>query len=102
MDRYSRQILFPRIGQEGQNRLAKARVAVVGCGALGSLHCEMLTRAGIGSLTIIDRDYVDWTNLQRQSLYDEQDAGQGLPKAVAAGRHLRSINSQLNLTEIVD
>ncbi len=92
-ERYSRQILFPSIGETGQQRICDARVAIVGCGALGSFQAESLARAGVGSLRIIDRDYVDASNLQRQWLYTEADAQAGTPKAVAATRRLRELNS---------
>jgi molybdopterin-synthase adenylyltransferase len=92
-DRYSRQIRFREIGEEGQRRLGKARVAVVGCGALGSTQAELLARAGVGFLRLIDRDYLEWSNLQRQSLYDEKDAAESLPKAAAAAERLKAINS---------
>jgi molybdopterin-synthase adenylyltransferase len=95
--RYSRQVLFSGIGAEGQRRLRQSRVLLVGCGALGSVMAEILVRAGIGCLTIADRDYVDESNLQRQSLYTEADCSSGLPKAVAAARHLAEINSQTEL-----
>ena len=86
-ERYSRQILFPGIGSEGQGRLAQARVAIVGCGATGSTLAGLLARAGVGTLRIIDRDYVEASNLQRQSLFDEADAAASLPKAAAAARN---------------
>lgn len=101
MERYSRQILFQPIGREGQENLMKGRVLLVGCGALGSVLAEILTRAGIGRLTLCDRDYVDESNLQRQSLFTESDVRLGLPKAVAAARHLREINHQVELDERV-
>src|SRR5579862_6870980 len=91
-ERYSRQILFPGIGEKGQLRLLDARVAVAGCGALGSFQAGALARAGVGFLRIVDRDYVELSNLQRQWLFDECDAEQGLPKAVAAGRKIAAIN----------
>ena len=94
-ERYSRQILFPGIGPEGQQRLASSRVAVVGCGATGSALAALLARAGVGSLRIIDRDYVEPSNLQRQSLFDEADAAESLPKAVAAARRIASFNSDV-------
>ena len=94
-ERYSRQILFRGIGTEGQKRLAAARVAIVGCGATGSALAELLARAGIGTLRIIDRDYVEPSNLQRQSLFDEQDATESLPKAIAAARKIAAFNSQI-------
>jgi molybdopterin/thiamine biosynthesis adenylyltransferase len=93
-DRYSRQILFPGIGAGGQARLAAARVAIVGCGATGSALASLLSRAGVGLLRIIDRDYVEESNLQRQSLFDEQDAAQSLPKAIAAAAKIAHANSQ--------
>lgn len=93
-DRYSRQILFPGIGEEGQQRLREAIAAVVGCGALGSFHAGALARAGVGRLILIDRDFVEWSNLQRQWLYEESDAREALPKAVAAARALARINSE--------
>lgn len=93
--RYSRQILFRGIGAEGQRRLAAARVAIVGCGATGSALAGLLARAGVGTLRIIDRDYVEPSNLQRQSLFDEKDAGESLPKAIAAARKIASFNSQI-------
>lgn len=94
-ERYSRQILFAPIGAQGQERLAQAKVVVVGCGAIGASVCTLLARAGIGSLRIIDRDYVETSNLQRQLLFDEEDARQSLPKAEAAARKLRLINSEV-------
>jgi adenylyltransferase/sulfurtransferase len=99
--RYSRQELFAGIGPQGQARIRKARVLVVGCGALGSSLAETMTRAGVGSLTIVDRDYVEESNLQRQSLFEEEDAARGLPKAAAAERHLRRINSDVTVRGIV-
>jgi adenylyltransferase/sulfurtransferase len=92
-ERYSRQILFSGIGEEGQERLCGSRAAVVGCGALGSFHAAALARAGVGGLVLIDRDYVETSNLQRQWLYEEADAADGLPKAIAARRALARINS---------
>lgn len=96
-ERYSRQILFPGIGEAGQRRLAEARAAVVGCGALGSQQASLLVRAGVGEVALIDRDFVEESNLQRQTLYDEQDAAERLPKAVAAAAHLRQANSAVRL-----
>ncbi len=92
-ERYSRQILFRGIGAEGQRKLAGARVAIVGCGATGSALAGLLARAGVGTLRIIDRDYVEPSNLQRQSLFDEQDAAESLPKAIAAARKIAGFNS---------
>jgi molybdopterin/thiamine biosynthesis adenylyltransferase len=94
-ERYSRQISFHGIGAEGQRRLAAARVAIVGCGATGSALAGLLARAGIGTLRIIDRDYVEPNNLQRQSLFDEKDATESLPKAIAAARKIAALNSQI-------
>jgi len=101
-ERYSRQILFPGIGEAGQEKLRASHVAVVGCGALGSFQAEALARAGVGRITIIDRDYVECSNLQRQWLYDEADAEAALPKAVAAERALARINSSVRVNGIVD
>ena len=94
-ERYSRQVLFPGIGREGQSRLAAARVAMVGCGATGSALASLLARAGVGTIRIIDRDYVEPSNLQRQSLFDEADAAESLPKAIAAARKISAFNSQI-------
>jgi adenylyltransferase/sulfurtransferase len=94
-ERYSRQVLFLGIGREGQQKLAIARVALVGCGATGSALASLLARAGVGTIRIIDRDYVEPSNLQRQSLFDEADAAQSLPKAIAAARKISAFNSQI-------
>ena len=96
-DRYSRQILFPGIGAEGQSRLAHAHAAVIGCGATGAAAASLLARAGVGRLTLIDRDYVEPSNLQRQILFDESDALAALPKAEAARRKLATFNSTLQV-----
>ena len=96
-DRYSRQILFSAIGPEGQRKLSAARVALVGCGATGSVFATLLARSGVGMLRIIDRDYVESSNLQRQSLFDENDACESLPKAIAAARHIADFNSQISV-----
>lgn len=101
-DRYSRQILFKGIGAEGQSRIRNARVAVVGCGALGTCSSEMLVRAGIGALVLVDRDFVELSNLHRQSLFTEDDARRGLPKAIAAERILSQINSEVAIRALVD
>lgn len=93
--RYSRQILFGGIGQMGQQRLIEASVAIVGCGATGSALASLLARAGTGRLRIIDRDYVEPSNLQRQTLFDEADAAESVPKAIAAARKIASFNSQI-------
>lgn len=94
-DRYSRQVLFQGIGAEGQRKLTASRIAIVGCGATGSAVAGLLARAGVGTLRIIDRDYVDLSNLQRQSLFDESDAADSLPKAIAAARKIAAFNSQI-------
>ncbi len=96
-DRYSRQILFHGIGPEGQSRLALARVGVVGCGATGTISSSLLARAGIGHLRLIDRDFVEPSNLQRQILFDEADALATTPKAAAARDKLRQANSAIEL-----
>jgi molybdopterin-synthase adenylyltransferase len=96
-DRYSRQILFAGIGAAGQQRLATAHVAIVGCGAMGASSASLLSRAGIGTLTLIDRDFVESSNLQRQILYDEADALESLPKAEAARRHIARFNSNVTV-----
>ncbi|HUO59159.1 MAG TPA: ThiF family adenylyltransferase [Candidatus Acidoferrales bacterium] len=96
-DRYSRQILFAGIGAEGQEKLAESRIAIVGCGATGSALSSLLVRAGVGWVRVIDRDYIEPSNLQRQVLFDEQDAAESLPKAVAAARKLRQINSDVTV-----
>jgi adenylyltransferase/sulfurtransferase len=100
-ERYSRQILFPGLGAAGQQRLLDARVVVVGCGALGSFQAGALARAGVGFLKIIDRDYVELSNLQRQWLFDQCDVEQGLPKSIAAARHLAAINSDIQIEPVV-
>lgn len=101
-ERYSRQVLFAGIGAEGQRKIGAARVALIGAGALGSVAAELLVRAGVGFVRIIDRDFVELSNLQRQSLYDEDDVRQNLPKAVAAAAKLRRINSTVQIEGIVD
>jgi adenylyltransferase/sulfurtransferase len=101
-ERYSRQILFRGIGAEGQRRLSAARVAIVGCGATGSALASLLARAGVGTLRIIDRDYVEASNLQRQSLFEESDAAESLPKAVAAARKIAAFNSEIAVESRVE
>lgn len=96
-DRYSRQILFPPVGPEGQRRLTRSAVTIVGCGATGSAMAGLLVRAGVGRLRIVDRDYVEPSNLQRQSLFDEKDAADSLPKAIAAARKLLTFNSAVTV-----
>jgi adenylyltransferase/sulfurtransferase len=97
MNRYHRQELLPQIGAEGQQRLARSRVLLIGCGALGTVMADQLARAGVGSLRIVDRDLVEWTNLQRQVLFDESDARDRTPKAIAAAKRLREINSSIEI-----
>jgi adenylyltransferase/sulfurtransferase len=101
IDRYHRQVLLPQIGPAGQARLAAARVLVVGCGALGTVIAEQLARAGVGTLVLVDRDVVEWTNLQRQTLFDESDAREAVPKAVAAKRRLERVNSSIRIEALV-
>ncbi|MCB9878483.1 MAG: ThiF family adenylyltransferase [Planctomycetes bacterium] len=92
MDRYSRQIRVVGVGEPGQTRLRQAHALIVGCGALGTHSAEALVRAGVGTLTLVDRDIVEWSNLQRQVLFTEADAAGASPKAIAAAEHLREIN----------
>lgn len=99
--RYQRQIAVPQIGSAGQERLRAARVLVLGCGALGTVIAETLTRAGIGGLRLVDRDFVEWTNLQRQVLFTEADAATPTPKAIAASKYLQAINSEVTLEPVV-
>lgn len=100
--RYHRQILLPGFGQDGQHRLQQSTAFVLGCGALGSLVAELLARAGVGRLVLVDRDYVELTNLQRQVLYDERDVADAIPKAEAARRRLGRVNSGIVIEAIVD
>jgi len=100
-EKYSRQILFPGIGAEGQEKLLRASAVLAGCGALGTVVANLLVRAGIGRLRIIDRDFVEPSNLQRQTLFEEADAREALPKAVAAERRLRAINSDVHVEGMV-
>lgn len=100
-ERYSRQILFGPIGEAGQERLRRSSAVIVGCGALGSALAGLLVRAGVGNVRIVDRDFVEPSNLQRQTLFEESDAQELLPKAVAAERRLRSINSDVEVRGIV-
>lgn len=96
-ERYSRQVLYPGIGAEGQRKLAESHVALVGCGATGAAAAELLARAGVGRLTLIDRDFVEESNLQRQVLFDEADARESLPKAEAARRKILLFNSEITV-----
>jgi adenylyltransferase/sulfurtransferase len=103
IERYSRQVLFEGIGEEGQRRLLNSRVAVMGCGALGTAQAEALARAGVGRLRLVDRDFVEASNLQRQTMFTEKDAFDRLPKAVACADHLAKINSGvLTEAEVID
>ncbi|MDQ3041026.1 MAG: ThiF family adenylyltransferase [Acidobacteriota bacterium] len=99
--RYSRQILFAEIGAAGQEKLTQSRVIIVGCGALGAAHAETLARAGVGFTRIVDRDFVEFSNLQRQTLFSESDAKSRLPKAIAAKNRLAQINSEVEIEAIV-
>jgi len=99
--RYSRQIRFVPLGETGQTKIRAASVAIVGCGALGTVQAEALARAGVGRLRIIDRDFVEWSNLQRQFLFEEADAAEALPKAVAAARRLARVNSEVAVEPMV-
>jgi adenylyltransferase/sulfurtransferase len=102
-ERYSRQILFAGIGAEGQERLLNSKVLIVGCGALGSAQAEMLARAGVGKLRIIDRDFVEFSNLQRQTMFSERDAEEKLPKAIACKNRIAEINSEIAVeAEVAD
>ncbi len=100
-ERYSRQMLFAGIGESGQQRLASSSAVIVGCGAIGASTAALLARAGVGRLRILDRDFVEPSNLQRQALFDESDARESLPKAVAAQQKLRAINSAISIEGIV-
>jgi molybdopterin/thiamine biosynthesis adenylyltransferase len=102
LTRYHRQMLLPGIGEEGQLLLLESTAFVLGCGALGSLVADLLARAGVGRLIIVDRDYIELTNLQRQVLYDERDVTDSIPKAEAARRRIGQINSGIDVTAIVD
>jgi len=99
--RYSRQTRFAPLGAEGQAKIRAASVAIVGCGALGTVQAEAMARAGVGRLRIIDRDFVEWSNLQRQFLFDEADAAEALPKSVAAARRLARVNSEVKVEPVV-
>ncbi len=101
MDRYVRQIGFPPLGREGQQRLGRSKALLCGCGALGSTIANLLVRAGVGMLRIVDRDVVEWNNLPRQSLFDESDAQAGQPKAIAAAEKLRRVNGAATVEPIV-
>ncbi|MFC1957441.1 ThiF family adenylyltransferase [Chloroflexota bacterium] len=100
-DRYSRQTIFPAIGESGQLKLSGSSAVVIGCGALGGNIANFLVRAGVGKVRIVDRDFIEYHNLQRQVLFDEDDIKAGLPKAIAAERHLRKVNSSVEVEGIV-
>jgi len=100
-ERYNRQMLFREIGAGGQEKLLNSCVLLVGCGALGASHAEILARAGVGFLRIVDRDFVEFSNLQRQTLYSESDAKERLPKAIAAQNRIKKINSEIETEAIV-
>lgn len=101
LERYSRQMRFPGLGEQGQRKLATARVSLCGCGALGTVIANSLVRAGVGFLRIVDRDFVELNNLQRQVLFDEADAAESLPKAQAAAEKLRRINAEIVIEPVV-
>jgi len=101
MSRYHKQMLFAGIGEDGQQRLSEARVLLVGCGALGCVLADAMVRAGVGHVRIVDRDFVELSNLQRQILFDEQDVADHLPKVIAAERRLRRVNSEITIEPIV-
>jgi len=101
LERYSRQILFPGIGKEGQRRLARSHAVIIGCGALGAMHTEMLARAGVGRLRLIDRDFIEESNLHRQIMFEERDVTDRLPKAAAAAARVDRINSEVQAEAVV-
>jgi len=101
IDRYSRQVLSRGIGEEGQRKLGSSSVVIIGCGAMGTVIATSLVRAGVGKVRIIDRDFIEYHNLQRQVLFDEEDIKAGLPKAIAAERHLKKVNSSIEIEGIV-
>jgi adenylyltransferase/sulfurtransferase len=100
--RYARQTVLKEIGEAGQKKLAASTAVVIGLGALGTNSANLLARAGVGTLRLVDRDVVDWSNLQRQSLFEEEDAGRSLPKAEAAARHLKRINSAIRYDPLIE
>src|ERR671937_2637556 len=101
LERYSRQIRFPGVGEDGQRRLLDSRVTLCGCGALGTVLANALARAGVGHLRLVDRDFIETNNLQRQVLFDEHDVAEGLPKAEAASRKLAAVNSSVYVEPVV-
>lgn len=102
LERYHRQMLLPGMGEVGQRKLLAAKAMIVGCGALGTVIANMLARAGVGHLVIVDRDFIEITNLQRQVLFDERDVENAMPKAEAAKQKLAGINSQVKVTAVID
>ena len=100
-ERYSRQILFSGIGLAGQQKIATSRVLIIGCGALGAMQAEMLARAGIGGMRLVDRDFIEESNLQRQIMFDERDLAERLPKAVAAAARVGRINSEVEVESVI-
>src|SRR3954453_21427057 len=100
-ERYSRQVRVPGIGKAGQERISESRVTLCGCGALGTVLANHLVRAGVGNVGIVDRDFIETHNLQRQALFDEQDVANNIPKAEAAARKLRLVNSAINIESVV-
>ena len=101
ISRYHKQVLFAGVGQDGQQRLAESRILLIGCGALGCVLADTLVRAGVGLIRIVDRDFVELSNLQRQILFDEQDVVDHLPKVIAADRRLRRVNSEITIEPVV-
>ncbi len=101
MKRYSRQILFPPIGKDGQRRLLNSSVTIIGCGALGSVTSNLLARAGVGKIRIVDRDFVEITDLQRQFIFDEEDVRKRMPKAMAVREKLKKVNSEITIEGII-
>jgi molybdopterin/thiamine biosynthesis adenylyltransferase len=102
LTRYDRQVRLAQIGTAGQAKLAASVAVIAGLGALGTTVADLLARAGVGTLRLVDRDFVDWSNLQRQHLYDEEDAARSLPKVHAAVAHLQRINSEIRYEPIVE
>ena len=101
LERYSRQMRFPGVREEGQRRLLDSHVTLCGCGALGTVLANALVRAGVGHLRLVDRDFIETNNLQRQVLFDEHDVAENLPKAEAAARKLNAINSSVHVEPVV-
>jgi adenylyltransferase/sulfurtransferase len=100
-ERYSRQTLFEGIGEEGQARLARSKAVIIGCGALGAVQAETLARAGVGRLVLVDRDFVEESNLQRQIMFEESDALDRLPKAIAGAKRIARVNSDIQVEPLV-